>query len=171
MNDINLTQEELKLLSEWYWKEKVKDVSDCECIEFISGRTETLIPYKNSNDLDMLEGRMMYELKDTLFYYELYVGADEYVIRGYNFDRTEMFVNGYGHTKNEAILNAIIRYVKQIKNNNDTKDDWHDANLTSPSNKTRVLVKLKNGNEMIAWQEFGEWPDGLDIVSWKFIKE
>lgn len=50
----------------------------------------------------------------------------------------------------------------------DSEYKWYDATKTSPSNNVKVIVKLKNGDEIEAWQQFGEWPDGLEVIEWRF---
>lgn len=40
--------------------------------------------------------------------------------------------------------------------------------MTSPQNNLNVIVRLKNGEIVETWQQFGEWPDGLEVVEWRF---
>ena len=49
------------------------------------------------------------------------------------------------------------------------KLEWYNAKKVSPSNRERVLVELADGNQVIAWQEFGEWITESEVIRWRYI--
>jgi len=57
---------------------------------------------------------------------------------------------------------------KEIEDKLASTLQWFDAKMTSPRNNLKVIARLKNGEIVEIWQQFGEWPDGLDVVEWRF---
>jgi len=57
---------------------------------------------------------------------------------------------------------------KEIEDKLASTLQWFDANMTSPQNNLNVIARLKNGEIVEIWQQFGEWPDGLEVVEWRF---
>ncbi len=64
--------------------------------------------------------------------------------------------------------NAIRKRMKEIKDKLSTELQWFDAKMTSPRNNLAVIARLKSGEIVEIWQQFGEWPDGFEVVEWRF---
>ncbi len=75
-------------------------------------------PYKNSNQLDMLEDKMWQGLDSTyikISYGSMYLVSYIKVKRWGGEEFEEQISYGYGKTKNEARLNAILNYIRRLK--------------------------------------------------------
>ncbi|GJQ44091.1 MAG: hypothetical protein JETCAE03_35890 [Ignavibacteriaceae bacterium] len=66
------------------------------------------------------------------------------------------------------INSEIRKRTKEIEDKLASTLQWFDAKMTSPQNNLNVIVRLKNGEIVETWQQFGEWPDGLEVVEWRF---
>ena len=130
-----MNKEQLMKLAEWYgyvvypedlfkgkmpknwdniWNDGKRLKIDGDEIIFISGNSSSWNPLEDSNQLDMLEDKMIEEAKINKithsFFHETQVG--EWLVEYWNVDKEKRIIAGTGKTKNEARLNAIIKYVE-----------------------------------------------------------
>lgn len=130
---MKLTQEQLRKLAEWYGLElrthSNKNFQILNAKEknfgFKSGDTFTypiyFMPDRDSNQLDMLEDKMIQELDEFLYceigmtendasfgWWCIYYGKEGMLGK-------KVTIDAGGKTKNEARLNAIINYVEGLK--------------------------------------------------------
>jgi len=105
-----MIQEQLKKLVEWYYEEKYSSVS----IDWIMGDGEI-----DSNQLDMLEDKMMSKiLADSNSKEGLVSERIVFTLSGYwyvEYTSGSFILNSEGKTKNEARLNAILKYVEELE--------------------------------------------------------
>ena len=108
-----MKQEQLKKLAEWYYDKKIYyDVETNKAFRANIGEERIYVgdwqPHKDSNQLDMLEDKMIEEAKImqiSIYLYEAKKIEVHYVIEG-------RFICGAGKTKNEARLDAILNYIE-----------------------------------------------------------
>ena len=96
-----MKQKEFEILAEWYGQDNMPEYMLLDWQ-----------PDKDSNQLDMLEDKMIEEL-ETLDSIEWAIdnieGVDDWAVI-YQ-DNFQVFTQGYGKTKNGARLDAIINYI------------------------------------------------------------
>ena len=112
-----MKQEQLKKLADWLCEDELyTPFSKCPV---------WCMPQKDSNQLDMMEDKMIEELSN----YELcknlsggfrldiiiYIGNNTTLIQYMPSNRHSVFIEGVGKTKNKARLNAILNYVERLK--------------------------------------------------------
>lgn len=117
-----MKQEQLKLLAEWGYKKGAtllppstnEDYLNVQEKPSMMGGWIKFRPHIDSNQLDMLEDKMLLEVTqhgvvNIIYWYRKYSGKYmwKYSCAGY--------IEGEGETKNEARLNAITQYVEGLK--------------------------------------------------------
>jgi len=113
-------------LAEWYWGDKITDMVipnafslPSECYDIMvelemKSEAVTFEPQENSNQLDMLEDKMIRDL-ETLESIEWFDDGKELGWDVVYQDSFQILAQGCGKTKNEARLDAIIDYLEGIK--------------------------------------------------------
>lgn len=108
-----MNDEDKKILVEWCGLEHFKWHNDNTYIP----TNEKFNPDSDSNQLDMLEDKMIKELRvfdECPFYLDFTYYQDGLIGVAYKNYVRKRFAKGEGKTKNEARLNAIINYVKGV---------------------------------------------------------
>ena len=109
-----MKQEQLKKLAKWYGLEKISSGSpepDCYNKNDFYVDVDYWQPHKDSNQLDMLEDKMIKEY--NIYKFIVWDREEDERMRVYYYGRyMDLEIRGIGETKNEARLNAILNYVE-----------------------------------------------------------
>ncbi len=119
-----MKQEQLKKLAEWYGLKFITHVNGYEykgVPAYNTGEGQYLNlaiwqPHKDSNQLDMLEDKMIEEcefIRMRLFIDKQPNGKTYYQAQHFHYKPGCLYLIGDGKTKNEARLNAILNYIEK----------------------------------------------------------
>ncbi len=113
-----MKQEQLKLLAEWYGLKLRGELPFLHITDGIDSATTYWQPHIDSNQLDMLEDRMIVSF--PIWQLTIWRNSKDHLYHiWYEYKKQpggrDEFIKGKGKTKNEAKLNAIISYVEGLK--------------------------------------------------------
>ncbi len=118
-----MKQEQLKKLAEWCGykvddgyllnknSEPVAEIREETEDDFWVKHLPLWHPHQDSNQLDMLEDKMLKE-NELPIWITMGYKVNNWIVN-YAVEQKAIYVNGLGKTKNEARLNAILNYVEK----------------------------------------------------------